>query len=940
MATETAASHHVPTTDDEQVEKKVSEEEKASEKESVSLPQGSGEEITKTEDATSLATPAESEGVDHKNIEPPVVEAEKTNGAPVPDVPVGVETKVENESIADSQTPAIPKQVADAAESPIEVKTNIESVVGEAPKEPSIGIIEIGQVEQPKIVDAPQSSVEAIEKPKESVATVLKEIKDSEPELAIAKVEEKPKDQSEFSRLEKKHDEEPEERLQDETVKDEGSVADKVEHITFLEQGKIETVDTPSLAVEEEPEQPKLTAEEKKYDEVEPEKSVEDGGVKDDGSSFGKVEEPTFLEEGKTDRDDKPSLIETPEEASLSREAQIKLQDEGDSSLPEVTEKITTEDQKKESSGVDVVEKLAEEAAVETEKFGEENVETGNVERENVETEDTTQPIKEDRKKEISGFDVVEKLAEKAVELDTVGEKEVETEEDVKETIEDEKKELNGADVIDKQTEEAEVKFEKVEEENVAKNVETEDNEKRNVISEDSAKPIEEKQKKEVGGVDVVEKLAEVAAVKLENVENVISEDSSQPIEEEQKKEVGGVGVVEKLAEVAAVKLENVENVISEDSSQPIEEEQKKEVGGVGVVEKLAAVAAVKLENVENVISEDSSQPIEEEQKKEVGGVGVVEKLAAVAAVKLENVENVISEDSSQPIEEEQKKEVGGFGVVEKLAEVAAVKLENVGEEKVEKNDGIEENEKINVITEDSTQPIQEDLKKELSGVDVVEKLAEEAVVEIEKSGEENETKNVKLEENEIRNVINEVSTQPLEEEVNSSISPAEVTEKSFEGAEKYVEPAVENERAEQIKDETPAKVETKKDESVEEKQDEVTRADEPLKDSKQSESEVKGEDKLEEKQDETDAGKLEKVDDDVAKSKQNIEPPPTKDGDQTKPSQDLPKEAPAKPSQKQSNTILSKVKQSLVKAKKAIIGKSPSSKNPASGTKDDIKVK
>ncbi|ONI04112.1 hypothetical protein PRUPE_6G303400 [Prunus persica] len=860
MATEIAASHHVPTTDDEQVEKKVSEEEKASEKESVSLPQGSGEEITKTEDAASLATPAESEGVDHKKIEPPVVEAEKTNGAPVPDVPVGVETKVENESIADSQTHAIPKQVADAAESSIEVKTCIDSVVGEAPIEPSVGIIEIGQVEQPKIVDAPQSSVEAIEKPKESVATVLKEIKDSEPELAIAKVEEKPKDQSEFSQVEKKHDEEPEELVQDETVKDEGPVADKVEHITFLEQGKIETVDTPSLAVEDEPEQRKFTAEEKKY-EVEPEKSVEDGRVKDEGSLIGKDKEPTFLEEGKTDKDDKPSLIGSPEEASLSREAQIKLQDEGDSSLPEVTEKITTEDHKKESSGVDVVEKLAKEAAVETEKVGEENAETGKVEREKVETEDSTQPIKEDQKKEISRVDVVEKLAEKAVKLDTVGEKEVETEEDVKEIIEDEKKELNGADVIDKRTEEAEVKFEKVEGENVAKNVETEDNEKRNVISEDSAKPIEEEQKKEVGGVDVVEKLAEVAAVKLENVENVISEDSSQPIEEERNKEVGGVGVVEKLAEVAAVKLENVENVISEDSSQPIEEEQEKEVGGVGVVGK--------------------------------------------------------------------------------LAEVAAVKLEHVGEEKVEKNDGIEENEKINVITEDSTQPIQEELKKELSGVDVVEKLAEEAVVETEKSGEENETKKVKLEENENINVINEVSIQPLEEEVESFISPAEVVEKSFEGAEKYVEPAVENERGEQIKDETSAKVETKKDESVEEKQDEVTRAiDEPLKDSKQYESEVKGGDKLEEKQDETDAGKLEKVDDDVAKSKQNIEPPPTKDGDQTKPSQDLPKEVPAKPSQKQSNTILSKVKQSLVKAKKAIIGKSPSSKNHASGTKDDIKVK
>lgn len=65
-----------------------------------------------------------------------------------------------------------------------------------------------------------------------------------------------------------------------------------------------------------------------------------------------------------------------------------------------------------------------------------------------------------------------------------------------------------------------------------------------------------------------------------------------------------------------------------------------------------------------------------------------------------------------------------------------------------------------------------------------------------------------------------------------------------------------------------------------------------------------------------------------------------TKESDATKTSKDLPKETPAKPVQKQSNNIISKVKQSLVKAKKAITGKSPSSKNLSSEAKGDIKVK
>ena len=67
------------------------------------------------------------------------------------------------------------------------------------------------------------------------------------------------------------------------------------------------------------------------------------------------------------------------------------------------------------------------------------------------------------------------------------------------------------------------------------------------------------------------------------------------------------------------------------------------------------------------------------------------------------------------------------------------------------------------------------------------------------------------------------------------------------------------------------------------------------------------------------------------------VEEKSTKDAEEAKDAQDQPKEAPAKPSTKQSNNIISKVKNSLVKAKKAIIGKSPSSKTIST---DDIKVK
>ncbi|KAM0994675.1 hypothetical protein TB1_009604 [Malus domestica] len=872
MAAETVASLQIPTTD-EQVEKKIIEGEKAIEQDGVSLTKENGEEAHKTEDLEGLATPSEPPAVEAEKaadapaqdvplveatkleneavpdsktldipkhvvdaVESPIevqsaiesverelpkevatdsieigqVEQPKIVGTPVPDVPLVEETKAENESIPDSETLNIPKQVADDVEIPAEVQSVVESVVREAPKEPSLDSIEVGKVEEPKIVDAPLSSVEAIEKPEEplevtsdegSIAPVLEKIKDSKPEFfdvrdkleepkivdaplssveaiekpeeplevtsdegSIAPVLEKIKDsEPEFfevkDKLEEPEQVEPEEIVQDETVKDEGSIAVKAEPTRVLEEGKTETKDAPSLAVEEKPEQPKLVEQEKKHDEVGLVESVEVKKVKEEGSSVDKVENSTVVEEEKNDEDNKPSRIENLEEASLSREAQI----EGDASLPDVTEKLATEDEKKEISAVDVVEKLAEEPAVETEKVGEESVETKENEKSNMIPLDSTQIIKEDENKESSGVDVVEKLEdEAAVELEKVGEKKVETVADGK----------------------------------------------RDLVTEDSIQPIIEEQRKELNGGDLIEKLVDEDVVKLENF--------------------------------------GEENV------------------------------------AKDVKAEDNEE------------------------------RNVIAEDPALPIEESKKKELDSSDVVEKLAEEAVVKVESGEQEMVAKNGGIEENEKRNEKVEDSTQPI-----------DVVEKVAEEAVVETEKPAEENETKNVKFEDDQNKTV--------LEEDVKNSItSPSEFIEKSFEGAAKDAEPAVETEAAEKIQNATPSDVETKTDKNAEEKPDEVSTAVEV------DESEVKGEETVK-----TDADRLEKIKDEVAKPDQNLEPPPTKDGDQAKPPEDLPKEVPAKSSQKQSNNLLSKVKHSLVKAKKAIIGgKSPSSKNPAIGTKEDIKVK
>ncbi|TKY52363.1 enolase-phosphatase E isoform X3 [Spatholobus suberectus] len=145
---------------------------------------------------------------------------------------------------------------------------------------------------------------------------------------------------------------------------------------------------------------------------------------------------------------------------------------------------------------------------------------------------------------------------------------------------------------------------------------------------------------------------------------------------------------------------------------------------------------------------------------------------------------------------------------------------------------------------------------------------------------------------------------------------------------------AAESVKVESVKDDNDSSVvDDKKERNTDTKVEEISRAvSEPVRETLAS--------KFEEKEEESVEPGVDKLGKEQTVEPEKTEVQATKESDATKTSKDLPKETPAKPAQKQSSNIISKVKQSLVKAKKAITGKSPSSKNLSSEPKGDIKVK
>ncbi|XP_021620738.1 retinitis pigmentosa 1-like 1 protein isoform X4 [Manihot esculenta] len=188
--------------------------------------------------------------------------------------------------------------------------------------------------------------------------------------------------------------------------------------------------------------------------------------------------------------------------------------------------------------------------------------------------------------------------------------------------------------------------------------------------------------------------------------------------------------------------------------------------------------------------------------------------------------------------------------------------------------------------------------KKETDGTEVVEAPPKKAIVQMENDGQEREEKTIKSEvENAEREELNKGLNEPIKvDDFKAAVSNTEITERSFEGEQtgQVIEPLAENKKEENIKEKTPALVETSKDGSIEGKLDEaITAVTEPVNKSPDSGLEVKDEESAK-----TGEGKVGKENAEIEKSDtQNLEPP-TEDGDDAKASQDLPREVPAKPIQ------------------------------------------
>ncbi|KAI3946899.1 hypothetical protein MKW98_003462 [Papaver atlanticum] len=241
------------------------------------------------------------------------------------------------------------------------------------------------------------------------------------------------------------------------------------------------------------------------------------------------------------------------------------------------------------------------------------------------------------------------------------------------------------------------------------------------------------------------------------------------------------------------------------------------------------------------------------------------------------------------------------------------------------------------------------EITKPADVANVVEELATEGALDAAKVEEQKEVENVKCEEAvEVKNV--KVEEQQLEtaknEEVSHSNLATEVTEKpsEVETTSRDVEVVPEENREECVKDDKVASVEPSKDKSIDEKTDVVdtttatatTTVDAPVEETKELVSEEKAADCVE-----TGADKLDKAADTVEENAKPDAPilESSKDVTVPKAEEDLPKQD-TPPKAKHSNNIMSKVKQSIVKVKKAIIGKSPSSKTILVDTKEDLKAK
>ncbi|XP_052302499.1 uncharacterized protein LOC7465204 isoform X19 [Populus trichocarpa] len=502
------------------------------------------------------------------------------------------------------------------------------------------------------------------------------------------------------------------------------------------------------------------------------------------------------------------------------------------------------------------------------------------------------------------------------------------------------------------------------------------DSEDSQLVSKEDDKPESEEQS-EVIKVEPKEKSVEVIAETQEPVEALPTKELEavqvKDIDDSQElfKEADKVGTI--VPELREVKLESeVTEHVEKTDEQSVE--AIKETQDSSEVHPIKESEAVPLKDIDDLVAVpgvDKPQPVipeadkpepvvlevevkQEEQSEVTQQIEKPESVVPETEVKLEEQSEVTKLDEKTKEQEVEVKleEQSEVTKLDEKTEEHEVEVKPEGQyevsEQVEIKSTDEKRGQVAAITQVAQAEIKEDGGKsslpeiiqkagpEAEGTDLAEASLKEIVVEAEKGREEKEARTIKAEGEKIASdTVKEELAQPIKvEEVSNAASNAKITEKSFEGEKtvESVEPALENK-----KEEIPAIDETHKDGTIEGKLDEATTVvSEPVKESQDSVSEAKEEEETAKTNEEN--SEQEKVDEIAKSDTQNLEYS-TQDAEDAKESQDLPREVPAKPTQKHSNNILTRVKQSLVKAKKAIIGKSPTPKTVSSDSKGDVKV-
>ena len=619
----------------------MNEEVKAIEQDSVSFSKESVEEEPKVDESPSPATPLSKleEVSENKHIEPLIPGVEKTDDAPISDLPVEDDTKEEKHSIPDSHTPSIPlpAPVEDTGNTQPEEQPAVESAVKEAPEQVAISSLEKEQEEKPKVVDAHELKAEAAEKlkepldvlpPKESEAIGINEIKDSNVEsIEVEKVEaaatetdEKLGEQSELTKqVEKTYEEvQPEVAVMETKEKpaEQSELTKKVEKTYVEVQPEAAAIETEEKPVE----QSELIKQvEKTYEEVETKGSVEVDSATNTGTSAEKDENTQFFKKEQTDKAEEPIVITNSKQILTDQEAQTDLKEDGGEFCPPSTlsQKVDTED-KKGFSGADVVEELSKKAVVETEKVAEENeAKTVETEKENEQRNsipEESSPIKEgDINSSISTAEVIEKSYEgentgrnvEAIE-ENKGEQNVEDKiPALAETDKDEHLEVKQAEVSTERENTGGRDFEVVEENKEEQNVE----DKMPALAKTNKDELLEEKQAEVSterentgrDVEVVE----------ENKEEKNVEDKSPALAKTNKDE----HLEEKQAEVTTVITETLKESQEKQAevttivSEPLKESQEKQA------EVTTVVSESLKESQENttVVSEPLKEPQESE---------------------------------------------------------------------------------------------------------------------------------------------------------------------------------------------------------------------------------------------------------------------------------------------------------------------------------------